>query len=404
MKRLMIIRYNEIGLKGDNRKYFEHILVRNLKNTIKSGRVSKTRGRIYVKPFEEDVTELKTAVSKTFGVQNYSMGIMTSYDLPEIEKAALEVAGEKVAAGYKRFKVSTRRIDKRFPMRSLEMSAHIGEIILDNLSETVVDLHTPEFIIGVEIRENGVMVFGGKENASGGLPVGTGGRGLLMLSGGIDSPVAGLLAMKRGMKIDGVHFSSPPYTGEKALEKVVSLAKVLTEYNGGRDFLIYNVQFTKAQINIHKNVLNKLSLVIQRRFMLRIATEIAKKNKYKAIITGENIGQVASQTIENMSVIGSATDMLVIRPLITFDKIDIIDIAKKIGTFSISTLPYEDCCTVFVPASPATKAREEDVLRSETNLDIENMIEESIANTKIFKVRRGRVESVEDLKLLEGDS
>lgn len=334
-------------------------------------------------------------VSRTFGVQNYSLGVQTNFEISEIEKVARELVSMEVNTGKRTFKVETRRANKRFPMTSQELNAYLGEKILDAFPELKVDVHTPDFKIGVEVRNEGVLVFGDKIPGPGGLPVGVSGSALLLLSGGIDSPVAGWYALKRGITLHAIHFASPPYTGEKAFEKVLDLAKALTKYNGGRDMLLYRVHFTKLQLAIHRNVRESLSLVIQRRAMMRIATKIAKEHGYKAIVTGENLGQVASQTIENLHTIGSATDILVLRPLTGFDKIETIQIAKKIETFEISIQPYEDCCTVFVPQQPATKARIVDVEIEESKLDLAPLLDETMKMVEIYKLRQGKVIEIE---------
>ncbi|MDI3523729.1 tRNA uracil 4-sulfurtransferase ThiI [Kosmotoga sp.] len=395
MKKIIIIRYGEIGLKGKNRSYFEKALIRNLKSQIPGAKVYNKKKRFLIDIPEEFISEAMEIVSRTFGVQNYSLGVQTNFEISEIEKVARELVSMEVNTGKRTFKVGTRRANKRFPMTSQELNAYLGEKILDAFPELKVDVHTPDFKIGVEVRNEGVLVFGDKIPGPGGLPVGVSGSALLLLSGGIDSPVAGWYALKRGITLHAIHFASPPYTGEKAFEKVLDLAKALTKYNGGRDMLLYRVHFTKLQLAIHRNVRESLSLVIQRRAMMRIATKIAKEHGYKAIVTGENLGQVASQTIENLHTIGSATDILVLRPLTGFDKIETIQIAKKIETFEISIQPYEDCCTVFVPQQPATKARIVDVEIEESKLDLAPLLDETMKMVEIYKLRQGKVIEIE---------
>lgn len=404
MRKMIIIRYGEIGLKGKNRSYFEKALIRNLKRQIPEAKVYNKKKRFLIDIPEELIPEAMEAVSRTFGVQNYSLGAQTNFEIDEIEKIAKEFASLEVSAGKRTFKVEARRANKRFPMTSQELNAYLGEKILDAFPELKVDVHTPDFKIGVEVRNEGVLIFGDKIPGPGGLPVGVSGSALLLLSGGIDSPVAGWYALKRGINLHAVHFASPPYTGEKAFKKVLDLAKMLTRYNGGRDLLLYKVHFTKLQLAIHRNVRESLSLIIQRRAMMRIATAIAKEYGYKAIVTGENLGQVASQTMENLHTIGSATDILVLRPLTGFDKLETIEIAKKIETFEISIQPYEDCCTVFVPQQPATKARIVDVEFEESKLNLKPLLDETMKMVEVYKLRQGKVIEIEKPGMDKTDS
>jgi len=303
--------------------------------------------------------------------------------------------------GRRTFKVETRRLDKRFPIKSVELNPLVGEKILEAIPEVSVDIHNPQFVVEIEIRDEGVLISSGKTHAIGGLPVGVSGRALLFLSGGIDSPVAGWLAQKRGLSIDAIHFSSPPYTGEMAFEKVLSLAKRLSLFNGGRVLKFYSVHFTQAQMAIHRHVQERYSLVCQRRLMMRIADRIADKTHIKAMVTGENLGQVASQTLENMAAIAEPTGKLVLRPLITHDKIETISIARAIETFEISILPYEDCCTIFVPSSPVTKARMIDIQRVEAGLDFDEIVREALNRSQVYRIRNGDVLEVEKLELSE---
>ncbi|AKI97132.1 tRNA uracil 4-sulfurtransferase ThiI [Kosmotoga pacifica] len=399
--KLVIVRYGEIGLKGRNKKYFELALERNIRNQLPGVKTRTTGGRVYVETGEYPLEDVKKTLERTFGIQNFSMGTMVGFDVEEILSAALEVSEVEVSKGRKSFKVETKRANKKFPVRSLELSAFLGEKILEKFPELHVDVHNPEFVVGVEVRNRGTLLFSSKLAGPGGIPVGVSGKGLLLLSGGIDSPVAGWYSLKRGLDVHGIHFASPPYTGEKALEKVIDLARLLSMYNGGREFKLYNVGFTKAQLTVHRRVPEKFSLIIQRRTMMRIATEIADKLGYKVLITGENVGQVASQTIENMYAITEATNKLVLRPLTGFDKIETIDVARRIGSFEISTRPYEDCCTVFVPKEPATKARIKDILRTESGIDFDTLVNEAVQLTKVYTIKHGQVIGVEAFKVAE---
>lgn len=403
MDRVIVVRYGEIALKNRNRSMFEKTLAGNIKRQIGHSVVQRIRGRIIVTVPAEKLCRTEAMIKRTFGVQNYSVGVWTSYDVEDIHAASVELAKNEVEKGKFTFKVETRRVEKRFPLKSIELNPLVGERILEKVPETSVDIHDPQFKIEIEIRREGVLVSSGKTQASGGLPVGASGLALLFLSGGIDSPVAGWLSQKRGLILDAIHFSSPPYTGELAFEKVLSLAKKLSLFNAGRELRLYSVHFTQAQLAVHKHVQERYSLLCQRRMMMRIADRVAAKKGIRAMVTGENLGQVASQTLENITAISDPTDRLILRPLITYDKIEIVEKAKQIETFDISTLPYEDCCTVFVPVSPVTKARLIDVQRVEAGLDFEQLIDLSLAQSKIYRIRSGEVVEVEELEFFKED-
>ncbi|HNR79042.1 MAG TPA: tRNA uracil 4-sulfurtransferase ThiI [Mesotoga infera] len=401
MDKFIVVRYGEIALKQGNRKMFEKTLTGNIKRQIGKSTVQRIRGRIIVTVSPEKLSEAEMAIKRTSGVQNYSLGSWTTYDINDIFSTSIELAKAEMMKGRRTFKVETRRLDKRFPIKSIELNPLVGEKILEAIPEVSVDIHNPQFVVEIEIRDEGVLISSGKTQAIGGLPVGVSGRALLFLSGGIDSPVAGWLAQKRGLSIDAIHFSSPPYTGEMAFEKVLSLAKRLSLFNGGRMLKFYSVHFTQAQMAIHRHVQERYSLVCQRRLMMRIADRIADKTHIKAMVTGENLGQVASQTLENMAVIAEPTDKLVLRPLITYDKIETISIARAIETFEISILPYEDCCTIFVPSSPVTKARMIDIQRVEAGLDFDEIVREALNRSQVYRIRNGDVLEVEKLELSE---
>ncbi len=401
MDKFIVVRYGEIALKQGNRKMFEKTLTGNIKRQIGKSTVQRIRGRIIVTVSPEKLSEAEMVIKRTSGVQNYSLGSWTTYDINDIFSTSIELAKAEMMKGRRTFKVETRRLDKRFPIKSIELNPLVGEKILEAIPEVSVDIHNPQFVVEIEIRDEGVLISSGKTQAIGGLPVGVSGRALLFLSGGIDSPVAGWLAQKRGLSIDAIHFSSPPYTGEMAFEKVLSLAKRLSLFNGGRMLKFYSVHFTQAQMAIHRHVQERYSLVCQRRLIMRIADRIADKTHIKAMVTGENLGQVASQTLENMAVIAEPTDKLVLRPLITYDKIETISIARAIETFEISILPYEDCCTIFVPSSPVTKARMIDIQRVEAGLDFDEIVREALNRSQVYRIRNGDVLEVEKLELSE---
>ncbi|MEA2067539.1 MAG: tRNA uracil 4-sulfurtransferase ThiI [Thermotogota bacterium] len=389
MKSIIVVRYGEIGLKGRNRKKFVDQLVNNISSQLDAYYIWKERGRIFIDG--EFNKKVEHVLESTFGIQNFNAGKLCSLDSEEIEEAAHIIAGKNIASGQNTFKVETKRADKNYPMNSLEFSAWLGDRVLRKNNSLKVDVHEPDFTINAEIRENHVIITGEKKKGPGGLPVGTSSKALLLLSGGLDSPVAGWYAMRRGLVVDAIHFRSPPFTGEKALQKVLDLGKELTRFTGGRTFKIYSVNFAKAQTSIHKNVLEKYSLVIQRRMMMRIADNVRKKKGYEALITGENLGQVASQTLENIKAIGDVSESIVLRPLIGFDKLDIVEKAKAIDTFEISSRPYEDCCVMFLPSNPVTKARLHPVRNQESKINIGAIINETIDSVDLFLLKNGEI-------------
>ncbi|MFW6119353.1 MAG: tRNA uracil 4-sulfurtransferase ThiI [Petrotogales bacterium] len=389
MRSIIVVRYGEIGLKGRNRKNFENILINNISKQLNDCHIWKERGRIFIDG--ELDSKVKTVLKNTFGIQNFSSGKLCALDTNEIVQAASIVAKSNIDCGLKTFKVETKRANKNYPMNSLEFSAWLGEKILENHNTLRVNVHKPDFIVNAEIRDECIIITGEKHKGPGGLPVGTGSKALLLLSGGLDSPVAGWYAMKRGLIVDTIHFRSPPFTGEKSLQKVIDLGKELTKFTGGHILKMFTINFTKAQTTIHKNVLEKYSLVIQRRLMMRIALNILNKKGYLALITGENLGQVASQTLENIKAIGDVSDEVVLRPLIGFDKLDIVEKAKEIETFDISSRPYEDCCVMFLPSNPVTKAKLHLVSSEEEKLDMGAIVDETLRDIDIYELKDGEV-------------
>lgn len=380
MKKVIIIRFGEIYLKGDNRSYFEKLLAKNIKYSLRNCEFNLkiTRGRYIISDFEDE-NEIISKLSKVFGIHSYSLGYMVPTDLDAIKQIALETISDG-----RTFKVNTKRADKRFPKNSQQISAEVGAFILKNKPELKVDLHNPEFTVFIDLREDG-NTFIYKDNISGpgGLPVGCSGKGMLMLSGGIDSPVAGYMMAKRGLKLSGVHFFSFPYTSELAKDKVLQLAKVLSEYNNGFDLHI--APFTKIQEKI--NSLNtSYTVILMRRYMMRIANILAQKNDCKSIITGESLGQVASQTLESLSVTNQISSLPVFRPLIGLDKYEIINISQKMEAYDISILPYDDCCTIFVPKHPVTKPSLEAIEKLEKILNIDYMVEEAVNNAELIRL------------------
>ncbi|MDI3516921.1 MAG: tRNA uracil 4-sulfurtransferase [Thermotogota bacterium] len=383
---LFMIRFAEIALKGKNKKMFLDRLRENLISTL--GRHVKVRvehDRLYVDAPDHEAFEAKRRISSVFGVQNFSPVVKVERDVQKIEEAIKELLNQHTPVST--FKVNTRRSDKTFPVKSQELNARLGSFVLEHFPEMKVDLHNPELEIGVEIRREGVYVYGERIKGPGGLPVGSTGRALLLLSGGIDSPVAGWMAMKRGVRIEAIHFASPPYTGEKSREKVLDICGVLARYSAGI-MKLYIVPFTKLQVAIHRSVPIRYSIVVQRRAMMRISSLLAEKTGALALVTGENLGQVGSQTMENLNTIAKATGLLVLRPLVGMDKIEIMELAKRIGTYDISIRPYEDCCTVFVPPNPATKSRPEHMEELEKHIEgYWKLIEESVERVETIDVK-----------------
>lgn len=391
MYKVILIRFGEIGLKGKNRSTFVNQLISNIKWALKglaNYKLERTYGRIYLYP-KDNLEAILDRLRMIPGIVSLSPTAIAPLDYRKLEKTALEVFRDAVEEYPATFKVETRRANKNFPMKSLEISREIGAHILRNINQgkenrLTVDVHNPDFTLNIEVRKDNIYVYTRVIPGPGGLPVGSSGKGLLLLSGGIDSPVAGWLGMKRGMKIEAIYFHSFPYTSDRAKEKVIDLAKVLSRYGG--KIKLYISYFTEIQKEIMKHCPRKYNITIMRRMMFRLATEIARRNNDLVLVTGESVGQVASQTLESMQVINAVTNLPVLRPLITMDKTEIMDIAREIGTYETSILPYEDCCTVFVPKHPVTKPRLETAIEAEKDLAIEELIKESIEKTEIMLI------------------
>jgi len=376
LERVVLIRYAEIGLKGRNRGYFERKLMENIRKIVKPPEVNKRYGRVVIRLRNQDFHNVEERLKYVFGIQNYSYAFAVSHDINEIKKAVFELVKLSLK-DQKTFKVETKRSFKQFPMKSLDFSAYIGGYILENFPDLKVDVHNPDLIVGIEIKEKEVFVFAGKEQLYGGLPVGVSGKALLLLSGGIDSPVAGWYMLKRGLSIETISFLSPPFTTEKSVRKILDLAEKLSKYLPDT-MRAWIVPFTDVQHYIKQNVPDRYSLIIQRRSMMRIANRLAKKIKAKALITGENIGQVASQTLTNLHSIEEASYLPVLRPLIGFEKMEIVDKAKKIQTYEISILPYIDSCVAFAPKNPATSSNVKEIRDIEKDLKKLSELEENV--------------------------
>ncbi len=381
MEKVVIIRYAEIHLKGKNRGYFERVFAANMEKSLKGIRheIRRRSGRYLVENFaEEDENKIVKKLSKVFGVHSLSVGLKVPSDMNEIFIAAREVSDKSGT-----FKVETHRADKKFYMNSPQISAEIGGRLLDDNKNLKVDVHNPDFVINIDVREDGsTLIFNKFIKCADGMPVGTAGRGLLLLSGGIDSPVAGHMIAKRGMKIDCLHFHSYPYTNMQARQKVMDLAKILSEYTCGIKVTVISVKHIQEEI--HKNCNGAYMVTLLRRFMMRLAERLAKKDGDQCIITGESLGQVASQTIEGMTSSNSVVEsMPVLRPLCGFDKNEIIERSRDIGAYDVSIRPYEDCCTVFLPDYPIIKPKMADVLAEEAKLDVQGLLDEAFATAEV---------------------
>lgn len=387
MDKVLSVSLGEIALKGLNRKYFEDQLIKHMRRAIKDlgfEKIYKEQGKIYIEAGEEDFPQMINRLRKVFGLVYISPCIRVGKNVEDIERAALEAMKLKVEKDkIKTFKVDTNRTDKNFPIKSPDFSRQMGGVILKAFNDLSVDVHTPDTLLYIDIKQN-VYIYTDKIKGHGGMPIGTNGKGLLLLSGGIDSPVAGFLMAKRGVEISAVHYHSYPFTSERAEEKVKDLASILARYTG--KIKMYSVNILEIQKEINAKCPEKEMTILSRRFMMKIAERIADKEKLNALITGESLGQVASQTIEGISVTNAAVKLPVLRPLVGLDKVDIIEIARDIETLETSTLPFEDCCTVFLPKHPVTKPKLEDIIKSEEELDVDMLIDKVIENMEIYTI------------------
>jgi thiamine biosynthesis protein ThiI len=381
---VLSVSLGEIALKGLNRKYFEDKLIKHIRNAIKDigfEKIYKEQGKIYIEAEKYNFPQMINRLRKVFGLVYVSPCIRVGKDVSDIEKAALEVMKDKIGKDkINTFKIETNRADKNFPIKSPDFSRQMGGFILENFDKLSVDVHNPDTFLYIDIKQN-VYVYTDKTKGHGGMPVGTNGKGLLLMSGGIDSPVAGFLMAKRGVEISAVHYHSYPFTSERAEEKVKDLATILSRYTG--KIKMYSINLLDIQKEINAKCPGKEMTILSRRFMMRIAERIALENGLNALITGESLGQVASQTIEGITMTNESVNLPVLRPLIGLDKVDIIEIAKDIETFDTSILPFEDCCTVFLPKHPVTKPKIDDIKESEEALDINLLVDKAIEGIKI---------------------
>jgi len=380
MKEILLCKYGEIVLKGANRKSFEDMLSREMKKRASAyGNfdIYRAQSTIYVEPLDEDadMDGMFEAASKVFGIVAIARAAVCEKNMDSISRTAKEYVPQFLA-GKKTFKVESKRSDKAFALDSMEISREIGGDILEACPHIRVDVHNPDVIVKVEIREFGAYISAGQFKGAGGMPVGSNGKGLLLLSGGIDSPVAGWMLAKRGVRLDAIHFESFPYTSERAREKVLELAQIVSEYAG--DIFVHVVSLTHIQEELVKACEEDYFTLLLRRYMMTIAEKVAREKGCSALITGESLGQVASQTMQALGVTDAAVSLPVFRPCIGMDKEEIVTIARKIGTFEISIQPYEDCCTVFTPRHPRTKPELEKVLVQENKLDFGALVEEAM--------------------------
>lgn len=385
MKKIIIIKYGELTTKKDNINFFITTLKDNIKNCLVDyeTEIKYDKGRMFIYANEDNLDVVIEKIKKTFGIHEINIGYeIDDNSIENIKKSLIELIKDRDITS---FKIVTKRSDKKYPINSMEISRQMGGIVLKNKEKAEVDVHNPKMIINIEVRlNNKVYIYFDKIKGIGGYPVGVAGKGLLMLSGGIDSPVAGYLALKRGVRIEAIYFESPPHTSDAAKNKVISLAKKLSEYSGYVKLHVIN--FTAIQEAILKNCPHEYLVTIMRRMMYRISERIAKKNNCKVLINGESIGQVASQTLTSMAAINCVTKLPVIRPVACLDKLDIIEIAKNIDTYETSILPFEDCCTIFVPDHPVINPTEESASEYEKSFDFENLISDAVYNENIIKV------------------
>lgn len=389
MKEIILLKDGEIVLKGLNRRTFEDVLKKNIKHALSplgSFEIRSAQSIIYVKPLSDDIDldEACLKISRVFGIVSYSRAAICEEKTLESIMATVPVYLEKELKAAKTFKVEARRSDKRFPYKSPEICAELGGVILDKFPHLSVDVHNPDLIVNVEVRDFGAYVHGAALRGAGGIPVGTSGNAAILISGGIDSPIAAYMMAKRGLKLTAIHFASPPYTSKRAEDKVVRLLRRVSRYAG--KMTMYTVPFTKIQETIKNECPEELFTIIMRRLMMQISSRIAEDNNCTALITGESLGQVASQTIGALSCTDEAADLLVFRPLIGMDKQEIIDISYKIDTYDISIEPYEDCCTVFTPKHPRTRPVLKYVKEAQEKADFAPMIEEALANLKVTEI------------------
>ena len=389
MKEIILCKYGEIALKGLNKSSFEGMMIKNIKRRLRNSgdiKISKAQSTLYVEPMDDsvDVDEVAAKLSKVFGIVKICRCCVLEKDMNEILTKSLDYLEADLETA-KTFKVNAKRSDKRFPFKSPEICTELGGKILEKFPHLTVDVHNPNVIVTVEIREEHAYVHAGSIDGAGGIPVGSSGRAMLLLSGGIDSPVAGYMMAKRGACVQAIHFEAPPYTSDRARMKVEKLAKLISAYCGDINF--HCVPFTGIQEILRDNCPEELFTIIMRRLMMEIAQRICEKEDVQVLVTGESLGQVASQTMYAMVCTDAACRIPVFRPCIGMDKSEIVEIARRIDTFETSILPYEDCCTVFTPKHPKTRPLLSDVEKAQASYDWEPLIQKAVEETKSYLIR-----------------
>ena len=390
MNRVILIKYGELTTKKGNRNFFVNTLYNNICKKLEkyNVKISKDRSRMYIEFQDNELDKIKKVIDNIFGIHMYHIAYIVNTNIEDIKNNLLDIMSKEK---FNTFKIETKRSYKKFPYTSMEVNPILGGHLLKNINNISVDVHNPDILIKVEIREKYSYIYTNAYKGSGGYPNGTQAKGMLMLSGGIDSPVAGYLAMKRGIKLDAVYFEAIPHTSLDARNKVIELTRKLVKYTNCINLHIVN--FTPIQEEIYKKADDTYCITIMRRMMYKIMEKLAKKNKALVINNGESIGQVESQTLTSMSVINNVTNMPVIRPVACLDKLEIIDIAKKIDTYETSILPYEDCCTVFVPKHPVINPKLSECIRMEEKIDYEELIDKAVEDVYTIKIK-----DEEDLK------
>ena len=389
MNEVLLCKYGEIVLKGANRAYFEDTLCKELRKRAKkcgNFEVLRAQSTVYIEPLDEfcDMDAMLAEAQKVFGIVAIARAYVCEKSLESISEAAREFIAPEIRK-YKTFKVEAKRSDKRFPLDSMELSREIGGVLLDTNPRVKVDVKNPDVVVKVEVRERAAYIYAGHHKGAGGMPVGTNGKGLLLLSGGIDSPVAGYMMAKRGVKLEAVHFESFPYTSERALQKVLDLAKIVSDYSG--EIYVHIISLTHIQEELVKHCNEEYFTLLLRRYMVALSNKVAERYNCGALITGESVGQVASQTMQAIGVTDAVAEIPVFRPCIGMDKEEIVQISRKIGAFETSILPYEDCCTVFTPKHPKTKPELDKVIAEENKLPFDELVEEAYATMKTVKVQ-----------------
>ncbi len=388
MKEVLLCKYGEIVLKGANRSYFEDMLCKELRKRAKkcgNFEVLRAQSTVYIEPQDDfcDMDAMLCEAQKVFGIVAIARAYVCDKSLEAISEAAREFIAPEIR-NYRTFKVEAKRSDKRFPLDSMDLSREIGGVLLSVNPRVKVDVRNPEIIVKVEVRERAAYIYAGHHKGAGGMPVGTNGKGLLLLSGGIDSPVAGYMMAKRGVKLEAVHFESFPYTSERALQKVLDLAKIVSDYSG--DIYVHIISLTHIQEELVKHCDEDYFTLLLRRYMVELSNKVAEKYDCGALITGESVGQVASQTMQAIGVTDAVANIPVFRPCIGMDKEEIVQISRKIGTFETSILPYEDCCTVFTPKHPKTKPELDKVIAEENKLPFDELVDEAFATMRTERV------------------